>query len=191
MPKCPFGDRPPGRPRPTDGFFFGIFPNLLDRLRTGREAWRHHDWLGLTAWPLPDHRLHATLCPLGGGHGRPPGLVECATYVADQVHGAPFEMVFDRIGSFRRTEGAGPVVALPGAGKDTFLALQQALRDRFSALGVKLRPYTPHVTLLYDHQRIEHQAIEPFRWTVREFVLVHSLIGRTRHIILGRWPLTG
>jgi 2'-5' RNA ligase len=31
--------------------------------------------------------------------------------------------------------------------------------------------------------------IEPIRWTVRDFVLVHSLRGRTMHIPLERWRL--
>lgn len=51
------------------------------------------------------------------------------------------------------------------------------------------RNFTPHVTLLYDDRSVAPQAIEPIAWTVREFVLVHSLLGRTEHRILGRWSL--
>lgn len=43
--------------------------------------------------------------------------------------------------------------------------------------------------LLYDPQGIAEHAIEPIRWTAREFVLVHSLLGRSRHVPLGRWAL--
>ena len=50
---------------------------------------------------------------------------------------------------------------------------------------------TPHVTLLYDDVLVEERAVEPIRWTVREFVLVHSLLGQTRHVPLARWPLGG
>ena len=45
------------------------------------------------------------------------------------------------------------------------------------------------MTLLRDVVEIAAQTIEPITWTAREFVLVHSLIGQTRHIPLGRWAL--
>ena len=46
--------------------------------------------------------------------------------------------------------------------------------------------YAPHVTLLYDDRRGAEQAVETIYWTADEFVLVHSLLGRTRHIPLNR-----
>jgi 2'-5' RNA ligase len=46
--------------------------------------------------------------------------------------------------------------------------------------------FTPHVTLLYDRRNVEEQPIEPISWTVREFVLIHSMQGHTH---LARWPL--
>jgi len=51
--------------------------------------------------------------------------------------------------------------------------------------------FTPHVTLLYDGRVVTERLVEPIRWTVREFVLVRSLLGKTRHIVIGRWPLRG
>jgi 2'-5' RNA ligase len=47
------------------------------------------------------------------------------------------------------------------------------------------------MTLLYDDRSVAEQAVETIGWTAREFVLVHSLLGQTRHIPLGRWPLRG
>jgi 2'-5' RNA ligase len=49
--------------------------------------------------------------------------------------------------------------------------------------------FVPHLTLLYDERSIEEQQIERIGWTVTEFVLVHSLLGRGQYDILGRWPL--
>jgi 2'-5' RNA ligase len=51
------------------------------------------------------------------------------------------------------------------------------------------RKFTPHVTLLYDDRMVPEQAVEPISWRVREFVLTHSLLGKTQHVELGRWPL--
>jgi RNA 2',3'-cyclic 3'-phosphodiesterase len=57
-------------------------------------------------------------------------------------------------------------------------------------MGFKTRTdFTPHVTLLYGDGRIGEQSIDPIGWTVREFALVLSLIGKTKYIPLGRWPL--
>jgi RNA 2',3'-cyclic 3'-phosphodiesterase len=57
-------------------------------------------------------------------------------------------------------------------------------------------PFTPHVTLAYREpadatRRFIEPLDEAISWTVQDFVLVHSLLGRTRHIALARWALTG
>jgi 2'-5' RNA ligase len=52
------------------------------------------------------------------------------------------------------------------------------------------KQFTPHVTLLRDRISVPEQEIEPICWTAREFVLVHSLLGQTQHIPLGRWSLS-
>lgn len=49
--------------------------------------------------------------------------------------------------------------------------------------------YTPHISLLYDDQCMAEQAVETIGWTVREFVLVHSLLGQGQHVPLAHWPL--
>lgn len=50
-------------------------------------------------------------------------------------------------------------------------------------------PFTPHVTMLYDEHEVAEQVVDAIGWTATEFVLVHSLLGQTRHVPLGRWPL--
>ena len=48
------------------------------------------------------------------------------------------------------------------------------------------KAFMPHVTLLYAERSVEEHPIEPIRWTVNEFVLIHSMHG---HVHLARWPL--
>ncbi len=79
--------------------------------------------------------------------------------------------------------GAG-VAALKRFRRDLRLALEGT-----EAASRRERPYTPHVTLLYDAACVDETTVEPVRWTAREFVLVHSLIGQGKHVTLGRWPL--
>ena len=49
--------------------------------------------------------------------------------------------------------------------------------------------FVPHMTLLYDTRMVAERPIEPMRLTVRDFALVHSLVGQSRYIELARWPL--
>jgi 2'-5' RNA ligase len=49
--------------------------------------------------------------------------------------------------------------------------------------------FKPHVTLTRDDKRISPKPIDPISWMVRDFVLIHSLLGKTTHIHLARWPL--
>ena len=72
------------------------------------------------------------------------------------------------------------------------IAFQRALGHAIQRRGwPRKAAITPHVTMLYDERAVEDHAIEPVRWTVRDFVLVHSLRGQGQYNILGRWPLGG
>jgi 2'-5' RNA ligase len=51
--------------------------------------------------------------------------------------------------------------------------------------------FTPHVTLLYDSRSVAETPVPLVRWTVREFVLIHSPQGHSRHNHLSRWELDG
>jgi len=138
-------------------------------------------------------RLHVTLHHLGDYSGLPQDLVDTAMKAAAAVAQPPFEIAFDRVGSFRRPRNL-PLVLRGGDGLAGVTAFQQVLGVAMTQAGlarwVEMR-FTPHMTLLYDDRTVEEQPIEPIRWTVREFALVHSLLGQTRHIPLGRWMLRG
>jgi 2'-5' RNA ligase len=43
--------------------------------------------------------------------------------------------------------------------------------------------------LLRDQLRAKPLRVNSIVWTVRDFVLIHSLLGQTKHVHLGRWPL--
>jgi hypothetical protein len=47
------------------------------------------------------------------------------------------------------------------------------------------------IPLLYDSRVVRELRIEPILVDVRDFVLVHSMIGQQKHIELARWPLRG
>jgi 2'-5' RNA ligase len=182
-------------PTPTDRLFFAIFPDTDAAMRIALAAQglcREH---GLTGKPLETGRFHITLHHLGDyAGGLSESLVAQGREAGAALGTAPFEITFDRATSFAGKPGKLPLVLRGGNGLDALTAFQHSLGTAMAKTGLARRVetnFTPHVTLSYGDRRIVEQPIEPISWTVREFVLVHSLLGKTRHIPLGRWPLQG
>ena len=117
--------------------------------------------------------------------GLTPGMVESVKASAETVAMPSFRVCFDRAESFKN----GALVLRGDDGTIGLDILQQRLSDALDGEPRKARSFTPHVTLLRDGHRVPEQRIEPIEWTVREVVLVHSLIGRTIHRHLARWTL--
>ena len=179
---------------PTDGLFLAIFPDQLAAASIANLAQHLRAKHGIHRRPLASHRFHATLHHFGDYHGLRTDFVEMASEAAAKIFAPPFQVTFNRVMSFRRNLFDRPLVL---RGDSHLTALKKFQRDLGGALikvglGRKIRKqFTPHVTLLYDQQTIAEHAVEPVAWSVNEFVLVHSLLGRTQHIVLGRWPLRG
>ena len=53
------------------------------------------------------------------------------------------------------------------------------------------RSFTPHLTLGYDEKIIPEHPIQPVSWTVRDFVLIQSSVGRSHYTTIGRWIFRG
>lgn len=183
-------------PQPTDRLFFGLYLTQPVAPQVGQLASRLRLEHGLSGMPLLTERLHVTLYHLGDFAGLPPHIVAMAKDAADALAAGmqPFEITFDRAASFSSKPGNHPYVLLGGDGIAAVVHFQQALRVAMAKAGLKIsntHSYTPHVTLLYDAKSVEEHAVAPVSWTVNEFVLVHSLLGATKHVPLARWALRG
>jgi len=188
-----FNPEPPRGP-PTDRLLFAIFPDPVTAARIARLAQSLIDEHRFKRRPLAAERLHVTLHHLGDYHGLPQDLVAAAMEAAAAVAMPSFDAKFDRVASFRGRPGNQPLVLRGSDGLAALAAFQQALGAAMTQAGLGRRvdrQFTPHVTLLYNDRGFIEQAIEPIAWTAREFVLLHSLLGQTRHIPLARWPLSG
>jgi 2'-5' RNA ligase len=132
------------------------------------------------------------LSHLGDYLGLPQGAVKAAMTAADSVRAGPFDVAFDRAASFHGRPRKRPLVLLGGDGLAALAKFQETLGRALEKAGFgKANPhYTPHVTLLYDNRLVPAKVIETIGWTAHEFVLVHSLLGQTRHIQLARWALS-
>ena len=138
---------------------------------------------------LPEH-LHVTLFHLGDWVALPDEIVNLARAAAAQVHVPAFDVRFGRAESFRNSTGVYPFVLT--SDKAQWKTLHEALRGALidAGLGGATRgEFEPHVTLTYDAVRVKPHAIAPVSWQVRDFVLVHSELGKTTHNHLGRWSL--
>lgn len=190
LPLAGFQDTQP----PTDRLFFGIFPAACvgpSLTRTAHEIRIKH---ALTDSPLPEDRFHVTLFHLGDYLGLPESLVRSANEAAATLATPSFEVWFDFAQSFLTKSAKQPLVLRGSAGVDKLMDFQRSLGEALKKVGLGRHvrsQFTPHITLLYDTKAIAHEAVHPVSWRVREFVLVHSLLGQTRHVPIGRWALHG
>ncbi len=137
---------------------------------------------------IEPHRLHVSLFFLGGWSEH---IVRAVCQAAAEVPVSPFEIRFDRYASFRGKPGSRPLVLVGDNGLDQLTSFRRTLGGAMAGRGLKQftkKDFAPHVTLLYAERSVEEHPIEPIRWTMNEFVLIHSMHG---HAYLGRWPLRG
>lgn len=184
------GLAPPAQP--TSRLFLAIFPDdeTAKRVAELEREWRAR--CGLKGSTVPQDRLHVTLHHLGDHAGMRPDIVDAAIKAAATVDSAGFEMVFDRVISFDSRSGQRPFVLRAAETATGLIAFQRALGVALqkTILGRQIKAsFTPHMTLAYDSQLVPEQAVETIRWPAREFVLVHSLIGKGLYVPLSRWSL--
>jgi RNA 2',3'-cyclic 3'-phosphodiesterase len=190
-----FGAIPPAKL--TDRLFFALFPSeeaIPQIVKTSQQLRDEH---GLTGKSLSNDRLHVTMHHVGDyAGGLPNGLVEATQAVASTIAMPAFDVTFDRAMSFSGRPRNRPFVMRGNERSDGGLAALMAFQKtmylamcRVGLQGPRANAkFAPHVTLMYDDQGIPEQAVESVHWTAHDFVLVHSLLGQTRHIHLGRWP---
>jgi 2'-5' RNA ligase len=178
----------------NDRIFFACLPDpatATDIHALAEEEKRAHAFNGTLV--LQQH-LHVTLFHLGDWITLPTEIVSRASEAAAQIVVQPFDVAFRRVESFRNRTGIHPFV-LTGAA-DAWRPLRAALGAALKQAGLggavhEADDFKPHVTLLRDAKRAKPIAIDPVAWRVQDFVLIHSLLGKTTHINLGRWPLAG
>jgi 2'-5' RNA ligase len=178
-------------PSVTDRLFLAIFPDPATASRIAERADALRADHRLSGRPLAAERFHITLHHLGDHAGVRRDIVAMAGEAAQAMTTPPFEVVFDRAASFHNG-GANPFVLHGAEGQDALKTFQRDLGLAMARAGLGKwvdKSFTPHVTMLYDKRLVAEQAVEPIRWTVGGFTLIHSLLGRTQHVALGSWPL--
>lgn len=182
-------------PTPTDGLFFAVFPDYRTAASIAKLAQQLCGEARTRSKPLAAGRLHTTLLHLGTFAGAlPQDKVDAAKRAASSIIMAPFSVEFDAVENFGEKPRPGPMVLTGGEGVAGLHALHGALEQALNEVEFWESPassgnFEPHVTLAYGMPPSGKRPVEPVCWNVREFGLIHSLPGRTRHIALARWPL--
>jgi RNA 2',3'-cyclic 3'-phosphodiesterase len=177
----------------TDRLFFALLPDSGAATQIERCSQHLRGKHGLTGRSIAPERFHITLHFIDDYAGLPPRIVASVSEAVASVAIPPFDVMLNRARSFCENRPLNrPFVLIPSEDNLALSALQRAVGAAMTKAHVgrpAARHFTPHLTLLYDDRCVENHAIETIAWTAREFVLVHSLLGRTRHVPLARWPL--
>ena len=164
-------------------YFFALKPEPVMARRTAAFAQERLGPQGL----LAADRLHVTLALTEDRARADDALVAALRRAGDAVRAAPFDLLLDRL-----SHGSATVALRPGRTSPPLQALQAGIAGAMAREGIAMRAdwrFSPHETLCYRKGPSHMEAIEGFVWHVRDFVLVHSLIGLTRHETIACWPL--
>lgn len=178
---------------PTDRLFFALLPDPATAAQLAALAQQQAARHGLRGVPLEPERLHVTLCHLGDWVGLPPDVLDAATRAAAELAWAPFEVRLDQVGSFGGHRDSKPFVLKAAGGNTELRRFHAALAQHLGRHGLARAAsgsLEPHVTLLYDRTMVPFEPVPPIAWRANEWVLVHSLLGRHRHLRLASWPLS-
>lgn len=182
------------KPEYEHNYFFALSPNpglrkqlalVADELKTANAL--EGSWIS-------SERYHLTLHHLGQFPEIRTDLVNRAIAAANKIQTQAFDIKLDQFMCFDSKTGKFPCVLTSTTESLALKNFWQLLKNNLFAvrLGQNLtNNFTPHATLLYSRQPvIETHITTPIHWRVTDFVLIESLVGKSEHIELGRWPLS-
>ena len=173
-------------PRYRHRLFFALFPPPLMARRIANWAQAR---FGPHAAFVRATRLHLTLDILEDFETFPGEIAERLIEVGKVVAADPFMIELDQVNA-----GGGTVALRPRLRNAALQQLADAIADARSNAEIAARPgyrFNPHMTLAYREAPPFCQMVTPFAWSVQQFVLIHSLLGQTRHEPIASWELTG
>lgn len=177
---------------PINRYFFAIVPEArmageIDRLACDLRRSRR-----LRGQVIGPDRYHISLCGLAGPGPAPKQTVDLLKRIGGRISSAPFDVGFDHAVSFAPAARRRAFVLARSEAMPALERLQARLRQAMASCDMPTRrQFNPHLTLLYDERLLPAIDVPELRWTVRDFVLVRSVHGESRHEQLARWPLRG
>jgi len=175
-------------------YFFAVLPDDEVRADIADIAERFRKSHRVNGIPVAVDNLHLGLCPMGKVE-RPKLPLEAALLAAAaKVQARGFQITLDSAMRFTAKDGQFPfVLCADGGSMQAALEVRKVIAAAQLEVGLRVSAvssFMPHVTLQHAHliDAIE-ESIPPIRWPVRDFVLIRTFFGHSRHEVVGRWPL--
>ena len=141
-------------------------------------------------WTQPA-KYHMTLRFLGDFREPVAEILAQASAAAVTLRTAPFEVVLDRVTTFRGRFQAPCVLRCAASSEQAVRSVWSALGDALAQQGVDHRidnRFIAHVTIAYGDRTLQEPvAIEPIVWRIDEFTLMDS--HKSQYHVQARWPL--
>lgn len=174
-----------GRAAPLYRLFFALKPTPVIARRTDHFV----EGLAPGVPRVAMDRQHMTLGISADRVDYPYETIKALLRAATAVMADPFDLPLDRLSLGGRSAALRPSHRIA-----PLHALQAQIATTMQRAGVASWPdwtFSPHQTLFYRDGPAGQSPVEGFCWRVEDFVLICSHVGRTRHDLLGRWPLRG
>jgi len=142
----------------------------------------------MSARPMAPNRLHVSLAGIGDFKRPPTPVFDKVMEAVAEVAAAPFVIELNRIGTWTSGDQR-PIVLWGDEGVIGVHALFSELHKALwrADMAPRREPeMTPHMTLIYDRAEVPETPVEPVRWTVDEFVLIHAVHGEGRFDVVAR-----
>lgn len=170
--------------------FFAIRPTAEAAARIERVARELTEDGRFSASLLSPEHFHVSLFAIGSYAGTlPPAVLRASKAAAMAVPISPFTVAFDRIATFGGGTRRRAIVLMGGDSVAGLVRFQQGLRTVMMKAGLGTRQasrFTPHLTMMYA-DAVPERSILPIAWIVKDFVLIDSLYGQSKHVLLGQW----
>ncbi|MBC9034351.1 2'-5' RNA ligase family protein [Sphingomonas sp. JC676] len=162
--------------------FFALKPSQIEANLTGLIR----DAAAPELDPVANARLHLTLGITADYAAYPQDVAQRLTTIGEHLAGNPFTLSFDRMSGSERS-----IALRPNKRPPALSAIQKQIDDQLRYWNLMRTgwSFNPHATLGYRAGLSFLRPITPLAWDIGDVVLIHSVVGATRHVELGRWPL--
>ena len=174
-------------------YFFALCPDEQVREQLCQAADDLRKNHGIDGSWIGGDRYYLSLHHLGQFPDARSDLVSRAMTAASKIQARSFTIKLDQFMSLDSKTGKFPCVLNSADESPELKHFWQLLKNNL--LAVRLGEYLndnfkASAALLYTRQPVaEFLLPKPIQWPVRDFVLIESLVGKSEHIELGRWPL--
>ncbi len=175
-------------------YFFALRPDDQALSAIAEAAARFRKAQRVSGVPVPTASLHLALCPMGRTVLLRQPLEQALLAAGGEVRATGFVASLDTAMRCIGEGGQFPfVLCADHVTTQAASALRKAISEAQRRVGLHVggvSSFHPHVALQFGPaiDAIE-ESITPVQWPVREFLLLRSFFGQSRHEVVGCWPL--